>query len=137
MLPMVLADFINGHDVRMRKARRGFSLRFEALDQILGGQRAATDKFHGDQTIQADLPSLEHDAHAAAGDLFQQFIVTEVMQLRAGNRCAGFGSLAGGLFDARLQSQAEEASTTIAAWALGGDDRPAFSALAASTHSNL
>src|SRR5262245_31077533 len=78
VLPLMLADFVNGHDVRMRKARRRFRFSLETLDQIGCGQRPCADELERYQSIEAELSRFEHDAHTAAGDLFEQFIIAEI-----------------------------------------------------------
>ena len=51
VLPLVLADFINGHDVGMRKAGRRFGFGLKTFDQLLGGQRAGTAEFEAHQVV--------------------------------------------------------------------------------------
>ena len=46
--------------------------------------RAGQDHLEGDEAVEADLPGLVDDAHAAAGDLLQHFVVAEVAQPRRG-----------------------------------------------------
>ena len=46
------------------------------------GQLALQDHLEGDDAVEADLPGLVDDAHAAAGDLLQQFVVAEVADAR-------------------------------------------------------
>ena len=41
-------------------------------------QLAGQDQFHRDEAIGADLARLVDNAHAAAGDLFQQFVIAEI-----------------------------------------------------------
>ena len=50
----------------------------EALHVGVGGQLAGQDHLEGDDAIEADLPGLVDDAHAAAGDLLQQLVVAEI-----------------------------------------------------------
>ena len=53
----------------------------------VGGELAGEDHLEGDDAVEADLPGLVDDAHAAAGDLLQQLVVAEVANPCAGPRC--------------------------------------------------
>src|SRR5437879_6985103 len=44
MLTLVLADLVNGHDVRMREAGCRFGFSFKALHQVRRGQRTGADQ---------------------------------------------------------------------------------------------
>src|SRR5262249_31535677 len=70
VLPLVLPDFVDRHNVRMRRVRRRFSLSFEPLDEVWAGECARADELERNQSIQADLTRFEHNAHPAAGDFF-------------------------------------------------------------------
>src|SRR5262249_7379118 len=107
-----------------------FGFSSEALDQFFVRQGARAHKLDGHEPIQADLPRFEHDAHPAARDLFEQFVITEVAQFTTDKRT----SRCSGLFLRSLQSQAEQALATVSALAVGWNRRAAFTALAAGTH---
>src|SRR5437762_2969064 len=51
MLALMLADFVDRHDVWMRQAGGGFRFSFETLDQIRGGQRTGADQLKSDESI--------------------------------------------------------------------------------------
>ena len=78
MLPFVDADFVDGHDVGVIEASRGLRLGVESIHVGRRSQAVGEDHFEGDQAVQAQLPRLVDDAHAAAGDLLQQLVITDV-----------------------------------------------------------
>ena len=49
------------------------------------------DHFRRHESIQADLPRLEYNPHAAAADFFQQFVVAEVA--KSGSRWRSVGDI--------------------------------------------
>ena len=78
MLALVLADLEDRHDARMVEVGRRLGLGVEALDVGLVGELAGEDHLERDGAVEADLPGLEDDAHAAAGDLADDLVVAEV-----------------------------------------------------------
>ena len=78
MLALVLADLVDRHDAGMVEVGGGLGLGVEPLDVGLVGELAGEDHLERDGPIQADLPGLEDDAHAAAGDLADDLVVAEV-----------------------------------------------------------
>src|SRR5262245_45649154 len=52
-------------------------LGLEALAVVVVGELAAEDHFQGDDAIEANMPRLENDAHPAAANLAQQFVVVQ------------------------------------------------------------
>src|SRR5438876_734391 len=68
--------------------RRGLRLGLEAAHVGRGRQLALENHLQRHGAVEADLPCLVHDAHAAAGDLLEQLVVAEVTeraeQARAG-----------------------------------------------------
>ena len=85
VLPFMLADFVDGHDVRMIQPRRRLRLALKAGDLLRRGELPGPDALQGDDAIEADLPGLVDDAHAAAADLLQQFVIAK----RLGKRITG------------------------------------------------
>ena len=71
------ADFVNRDDVRVLQARGGGGFGAEALDEILSRQRPGQEHLHRDDAVQAHLPRSIDDAHPAARDFFQQFVITK------------------------------------------------------------
>src|SRR5262245_61427233 len=82
MLPLVLADLVNGDDVGVVETGRRLGLGAEALHLGWRGQLAGEDHLEGDFPFEADLPGPIHDAHAASRDLLQQLVVAEVLSPR-------------------------------------------------------
>ena len=78
MLALVLADLVDRHDARVVEVGRGLGLGVEALDVGVVGELAGQDHLQGDGAVEAHLPGLEDDAHAAAGDLADDLVVAEV-----------------------------------------------------------
>ena len=78
MLALVLADLVDRHDARMVEVGGGLGLGVEPPDVGLVGELAGEDHLERDGPVEADLPGLEDDAHAAAGDLADDLVVAEV-----------------------------------------------------------
>jgi hypothetical protein len=74
---------MDGDDAGMPQAGRGFCLDLKSLDQGRRGQPSTEDQFQRHRPVQADLPRTKHDAHAAAGDFFEQFVVAKPMEFDA------------------------------------------------------
>src|SRR5262249_53118987 len=74
---VVLADLVNGHDVRMIEVGDGSRFGAEALHFRRGRQLAGEDHLQGDDAVEGNLPGPVDDAHAAAADLAQQLVVAE------------------------------------------------------------
>jgi hypothetical protein len=60
-----------------------FGLGAKALHVRRGSELSGEDHLQGHRPVQANLPGAIDHAHAAAGDLLQQFVIAEVMQDRA------------------------------------------------------
>ena len=88
-----LADFVDGHNVGMAKLSIGF--RFQPKARQIIGIRAwpRQDHLDRDNAIQADLPRLEHHAHAASADFLEQRVIAKVFSRLNPN--AGRGVLGG------------------------------------------
>src|SRR5262245_2299484 len=63
---LVLADFVDRHDVRMIQVGGGFRLRPEAGNVSWCGQCSMDDHLERDEAIETDLPGLVDHSHAAA-----------------------------------------------------------------------
>ena len=77
VLPLLLADFVDGDDVRMFEPRRRRRFRTKPFHVFRPSERAITHQLYRDYAVEAGLPRAEDDAHPAAGDLFQQFVVAD------------------------------------------------------------
>ena len=69
VMPLVLTDFMDGHDAGMLQARRRCRLGAKARDVLGPRQRAGADEFDRHQPVQAALAGLINDAHTAPPDL--------------------------------------------------------------------
>ena len=78
MLALVLADLEDRHDPRMVEVGRRLGLGVEALDVGVVGELAGEDHLERDGPVEAHLPGLEDDTHAAAGELADDLVVAEV-----------------------------------------------------------
>ncbi len=70
----VLADVVNLDDVRVPQPGDRQRLAPEALELLRGGVRPGEDHLQGDDAVQAPLPGLVDDAHAAAAQLLQNVV---------------------------------------------------------------
>ena len=82
MLPLVLADLVDRHDPGMIEIGGRLGLGVEAADVGLVGELAGEDHLERDGPVEADLPGLEDDAHAAAGELADDLVVAEIADAR-------------------------------------------------------
>ena len=64
----LLADLVNLHDVGVLKAGDGLRFAEEAHHLFGRGVAGAEDHLEGDEAMEADLPRLVDDAHAAAAE---------------------------------------------------------------------
>src|SRR5882724_7183580 len=78
VLAIVLADFVNGHYVRMLKLGRRLGLGAEPLHVRSAGQLPGQNHLHRDGAVETDLSRAIDHAHAAAGDFFQEFVIAEI-----------------------------------------------------------
>ncbi len=81
--PVVLADLVDLHDVRVGQPRDRLGLAAEAHRLRRAGRRIALDHLDGDDAVEAVLPGLVDDAHAAAPQLPQHLVAGDD---RAGRR---------------------------------------------------
>ncbi len=90
MLALVLANLEDRHDPRMVQVGGRLGLGMEALHVCVVGELTGEDHLERDCPVEAHLTGPEHHAHAAAGDLAEDFVVAEVAD--AGKfGCAGRG----------------------------------------------
>ncbi len=73
-LPLVLADFIDLHDIRMPQRRDGFSLLQKTGAVLLVGVAPREDHFQRHDPVQSQLPRLVNNAHAAAAECIQDLV---------------------------------------------------------------
>jgi hypothetical protein len=77
----VLAEIINGDDVRMIEPPRGFGLALKARDHFgraIAFELVAADRFQRDRALDARVESFVNDPHRAAAELAQDFVFTQL-----------------------------------------------------------
>ena len=89
VLAVVLADLVDRHDARVVEQGDGLGLVLEPAQLGVVGQNAGLDHLEGDGPVEADLPGLVDDAHAAAAQLLVNLVVAEVAD------AGGLGWMAG------------------------------------------
>ena len=77
MLPLALASLENGDDVRMPEIRRRFGFATEPEHVLFASEVTGQNHLHRDDAVEALLQRFIDDAHAAAGDFFQQFVIAK------------------------------------------------------------
>ncbi len=91
-----LANVVDGDDVGMVQLGGGLGLDAEAAQGRARGGLPGQDHLEGHLAVEAHLPGPVDDAHAAAGDLAEQFVVAKALPSRGGgdrpvqhHRCLG------------------------------------------------
>ena len=77
-LAVVLADLVDRHDPGVVEQGDGLGLVLEPPQLGVVGQDAGLDHLERDGPVEADLPGLVDDAHAAAAELLLKLVVAEV-----------------------------------------------------------
>ena len=75
----MLADLVDRHDVGVVHLGGGLGLDPEPLHVGRGGELAGADHLQGDDPLEAGLPGLVDDAHAAVGDLLEQLVIADAL----------------------------------------------------------
>jgi len=76
-LAIEITDLVDGDDVGVIEIRDGFRFRAETLHLVFTGETSGENGLQGDGAVQLDLARLVDGAHAALGDAFEQFVITE------------------------------------------------------------
>ena len=79
MLATVLTHLVNRHDARMIQIGSRFRFGVESADIFVTRQLTSQNHFQCHQPIQSNLPGFVDDAHPSTGDLFEQLVVTKVV----------------------------------------------------------
>ena len=92
--PVVDADRVDLHDVRMVELGDDQRLGSEARELVAAGMFALQNHLQGDDAVETVLPGFIDDAHAAAAELALNFVTRHVYTTRrrgcrVGGRCAG------------------------------------------------
>src|SRR5256885_13162879 len=90
----MLTHFVDGDNARVLQGRHSPGFSAKALPFGPAGKLAAEDHFHGDDSVEAELLRFVNNPHSAAGDFFEQFVISEAVEV---------GRLASGL--SRLTDQ--------------------------------
>jgi hypothetical protein len=101
-LPLALADFVDGHDIRMIQAGRSFGFRAKPRYEVRRSKLSRRQDLQRHDPAHLRLSRLVDDAHAATSHLFDQFV--------AGKR-SGHARPAGGPGERTAQRPAIEHST--------------------------
>src|SRR3954470_14593086 len=75
MLTAVFPYVVNGDDVWMLERGGRLSFSTEARDEWIAGELAEEKGFDGDDPVERNLAGAKDDAHAAAGDLVEEFVI--------------------------------------------------------------
>jgi hypothetical protein len=92
VLSLVLADLVNGDDVRVVELGGRLRLAAKSVHLVCGGELSGEDHLQRYDAVEAALPRFVDDAHAAAGDFLQQLVVAEIgdgAERTVGHRVAG------------------------------------------------
>jgi hypothetical protein len=99
-----VAGFVDLHDVGVTQAGDRLRLAQEPLEFLRLGVSAGQQHFHGDWSLEAHVPGLVDDAHAAAAQHFLHFITGDSRQVgRRLRRWRGTGRLGKELADLGLE----------------------------------
>ena len=76
-LLVVLADIVNGDNVGMVEQGGRLGFQTEAGHVFGQGQTAGADHLEGDDSVERAMPGFVNHPHAAAGDLFDHFVLAD------------------------------------------------------------
>ena len=136
MLAFVLADFVDRDDVWMLQAGHRLRLGLKTLHELVARKLPEQQHLHRDDAVQAHLPCPINDAHPAARDFLQQFVIAKLATaFTFGSRRLGFnlGSRRG----SQANPHADETTWTQPLRRVGGKLRPTFLACAFCGHDRL
>lgn len=75
MLPLMLIDIVDRHDVRMIQVGGRFRFRAKSPRVLFRGQLTRQDHLQRRDVVGLQLTDFEDHSHSAAGDFFQQFVL--------------------------------------------------------------
>jgi hypothetical protein len=84
-LALLLAEVVDGDDVRVVEAGGGPRLALEALAQLVVGAKAGGDRLDGDKAVQDGILGLVHDAHGPLAERSEDLVLPEPLQLHPGH----------------------------------------------------
>src|SRR5438045_7344335 len=87
MLPTLLADIVDGDDVRVLQFCRRPRLPLKSFDIPGTGEDARADHFEGDDAIKAGVSGFIDDSHPPTSEYFEQFVAAEPPRRPLRKRC--------------------------------------------------
>src|SRR6266516_6239302 len=81
MLAVVDAHVVNGDDVRVLEVSRSRDLALEPLNDLLACEPLGQNHLYRDDALEIEMPRAIDQAHPAAGNLLEKFVVAEVPSL--------------------------------------------------------
>src|SRR5213083_2432854 len=72
-----LRNVVNGDDIRVAQTGRGLSLGPKTLQEFGLWVRSSQNHFYCDNTIETALARAVHDAHSAARNLLEDFVISQ------------------------------------------------------------
>jgi len=80
VLAFVHPDLVNRNDVWVLQNPRGGGLAAKSLCGLLAGQVSSQNHFYGHDAVEGTLAGPIDDAHPAAGDLLDEFVIAEASE---------------------------------------------------------
>ena len=77
-LAIVLANVVNGDDVRMLQRRGGTGLGPKPLQEVVAAELAERKQLESNEAVQVKLPRLINGAHAPLGNLLQHLVIAKL-----------------------------------------------------------
>src|ERR1051325_994159 len=77
VLAAMFPNVVDGDDVWMLEGAGGLGFGGETSDKRVAGEFAEEEGFDGNNAIEGNLARAKNDAHAAASDFFEQFIIAD------------------------------------------------------------
>src|SRR5437899_3558873 len=115
MLPLMFAHAIDRHDVGMMETRNCFGFGLETLYELAAGKLPKKQNFNRHNPVERTLPRAIYNAHAAAGQFFEQLIIAKY--LSRGRDSAGYRRRAPRDSRRGLSGIQTEAKTDQTTWA--------------------
>src|SRR5437660_6925057 len=81
MLAVVDAHVVNGDDVRVPEESRSRDLALEPLNDLLACEPLGQNHLYRHNALEIEMPRTINHAHPAAGNLFEKFVVAEILNL--------------------------------------------------------
>ena len=115
------ADFVDGNDVRVFQLRGGLGLGAEAFHFLVGGESSGENELEGDEALEPRVAGAKDDAHAAAPNLFKQFVMADLFVGGGGRRHWLGERLRPGILLKRLEQRRGQTARAKSLRGAGGD----------------